>query len=117
MYIIVLNLRDEMTKVSVKPAEVYGIGDAFGGWDEDAEANKFVVDNAAKTLTSPALVADGSIRMYAQHNWIQDWWNAEFNVFDGKILYRNDGGDQEAVAGTTGQVITLMFDDNTGTIQ
>ncbi len=117
MYIIVLNLRDEMTKVSVKPAEVYGIGDAFGGWDEDAEANKFVVDNAAKTLTSPALVADGSIRMYAQHNWIQDWWNAEFNVFDGKILYRNDGGDQDAVAGTTGQVVTLMFDDNTGTIQ
>ena len=117
MYIIVLNLRDEMTKVSVKPAEVYGIGDAFGGWDEDAEANKFVVDNAAKTLTSPALVADGNIRIYAQHNWIQDWWNAEFNVFDGKILYRNDGGDQEGVPGTTGQVITLMFDDNTGTIE
>lgn len=117
MYIIVLNLRDDMTKVSVKPAEVYGIGDAFGGWDEDAEANKFVVDNAAKTLTSPALVADGNIRMYAQHSWIPDWWNAEFNVFDGKILYRNDGGDQEGVAGTTGQVITLMFDDNTGTIQ
>ena len=29
MYIIVLNLRDDQIKVSVKPAEVYGIGDAL----------------------------------------------------------------------------------------
>lgn len=117
MYVIVLNLRDDMVKVSVKPAEVYGIGDAFGGWDQDIEANKFVVDNVNKALVSPPLVANGNIRMYAQHNWIPDWWNAEFNLFDGKILYRNDGGDQDAVAGTAGQVVTLTFDNNTGTIQ
>ncbi|MBE0663136.1 MAG: SusF/SusE family outer membrane protein [Bacteroidales bacterium] len=116
MYMIVLDLRNEMIKVSIKEAAVYGIGDAFGGWDAGVEANKFIVDNTAKTLTSPALVANGNIRMYASHAWIPDWWNAEFNVFTGKIEYRNDGGDQAAVAGTTGQVITLMFDDNTGTI-
>ena len=117
MYIVVLNLRDDMIKLSVKPAEVYGMGDTFGGWVEDVPANLFTIDNTAKTLTSPALMADGNIRMYAQHNWIPDWWNAEFNVFSGVIEYRNDGGDQDPVPGTTGQVVTLMFDDNTGDIQ
>lgn len=117
MYMVVLNLQDDTKKLSVIAPEVYGIGDAFGGWNEDVAANLFTVDNTAKTLTSPALTADGNIRMYAQHAWIQDWWNAEFNVFEGVIEYRNDGGDQAAVAGTAGQVITLSFDDNTGTIE
>lgn len=124
MYIIVLDLRDDQTKVSVRPAVVYGIGDAFGTWDAGVAANKFVVDNTAKTLTSPALPAAGNIRMYADLTWLKinettnvEWWNAEFNVYEGKIEYRNDGGDQDAVAGTAGQVITLTFDDNTGTIQ
>ncbi|MBI9033608.1 MAG: SusF/SusE family outer membrane protein [Bacteroidales bacterium] len=116
MYIIVLNLRDDAIKLSIKAAEVYGIGDAFGSWDEDLEASKFIIDNAAKTLTSPALTVDGAVRMYAQHSWIPAWWNAEFNVFSGVIEYRNDGGDQEGVTGTAGQVVTLTFDDNTGSI-
>ncbi len=116
MYMVVLNLRDDMIKLSVKEAEVYGMGDAFGGWDEDLPANLFTIDNVAKTLTSPALSADGNIRMYAQHPWIDAWWNAEFNVFTDMIEYRNDGGDQDPVAGTAGQVVTLMFDDNSGSI-
>ena len=116
VYIIVLNLREDMVKVSVKEAAVYGIGDAFGGWDSGVAANKFAVDHAAKTVTSPALPASGNIRMYADHTWIPDWWNAEFNVFSGVIEYRGDGGDQAAVPGTAGQVITLMFDNNTGSI-
>ncbi len=117
MYIIVLNLRDDAIKVSIKHAEVFGIGDAFGGWDGAVEANKFAIDLENKALVSPALPAAGNIRMYARHAWIPDWWNAEFNVFDGKIEYRNDGGDQAAVPGTAGQVVTLKFDNNTGTIQ
>jgi hypothetical protein len=120
MYIVVLNLRDDAIKLSIKTAEVYGMGDAFdatGTWIEDNPLGLFTIDNVAKTLTSPALVADANIRMYAQHTWIPDWWNAEFNVYSGVIEYRNDGGDQEAVAGATGQVITLTFDDNTGDIQ
>jgi hypothetical protein len=116
MYTVVLSLRDDQIKVSVKPAEIYGIGDAFGSWDEDVPAYLFTNDNVAKTITSPALSADGNIRMYAQHSWIDAWWNAEFNVFSGVIEYRNDGGDQDPVAGTAGQVITLNFDDNTGAI-
>ncbi len=115
MMVVVLDLRDGV-KVSVKPAAVYGIGDAFGGWDSGVAANKFTVNNTSKTLVSPALPASGNIRMYAAHSWIPDWWNAEFNVFGTDILYRNDGGDQDAVPGTAGQVITLHFDDNTGSI-
>ncbi len=117
MYMIVLNLRDNTTKLSVKPAAVYGIGDAFGGWDSGVEANKFAIDLDNKWVVSPALVANGNIRMYTSHAWIPDWWNAEFNVFDGKILYRGSGGDQEAVPGTAGQVIKLQFDDNVGIIE
>lgn len=116
MYMIVLNLRDDMKKVSVIAPEVYGIGDAFGGWDE--KMNMFTVDNAAKTITSPALAADGNIRTYAYHSWIPAWWNAEFVPKDGMIEYRNNSGnDPSAVAGTTGQVITYMFDDNTSSLQ
>lgn len=117
MYMIVLDLRNDETKVSIKPAVVYGIGGAFGGWDASVEANKFTVDNAAKTFTSPALSADAPIRIHTSHAWIPDWWHAEFVVRDGAIEYRNDGGDLEDVDGTTGQVITLSFDDNTGTVQ
>jgi len=117
MYMVVLNLRDELKKVSIKAVEVYGIGNAFGGWDSQMAASKFTVDNTAKTVTSPALPAAGDIRMYAYHAWIPAWWNPEFNVYEGVIEYRNDGGDQAAVAGTVGQVITLSFDDNTGSIE
>ncbi len=117
MYMVVLDLRNQMVKVSIKPAEVFGIGDAFGGWDEGVAANKFAVDNSAKTLISPALSANGNIRMYAAHSWIPYWWNAEFRLNGTSIEYRNDGGDQEPVAGTMGQIITLHFDDNTGSIQ
>lgn len=117
MYIAVLSLQDNTVKVSIRPALVYGIGDAFGGWTEGEETNKFTVDNAAKTVVSPALPANGNIRMYADHPWIPAWWQAEFNVFEGVIEYRGAGDDQAAVPGTAGQVITLNFDDNTGTIQ
>jgi hypothetical protein len=118
MYMVVLDLRNEMTKVSVVPAEVYGIGDAFGGWDAGIAGNLFTVDDVAKTITSPAVAAAASHRMYASHAWIPDWWNAEFVVNTGVIEYRNDSdSDPTAVAVTDGQVITLIFDDNTGSIQ
>lgn len=118
IYTIVLDLRDDQKKLSIVPAKVYGMGVAFGGkWEKDEESNLFTVNSADKTLISPALPADGDIRMYVSHDWIPDWWQAEFNVFGTEIIYRNDGGDQESVPGTAGQVITLHFDDNTGSIE
>lgn len=116
MYTIVLDLRNNSKIVSVTPAKVYGIGDAFGGYNTDVAGNLFTIDQTAKTLTSPALPAAGNIRMYVSHPWIAAWWNSEFNVYGTEIQYRNDGGDQVAVPGTAGKVITLHFDDNTGSI-
>jgi len=119
IYMIVLDLRDDEVKVSLTEVEVYGIGVAFaGGGDfiEDNAADLFTVNTEANTVVSPALSASGSIRMYAHHPWIPNWWQAEFRVADGAIDYRGNGGDQEAVAGSAGDVITLSFDDNTGTI-
>ncbi|MEN8247760.1 MAG: SusF/SusE family outer membrane protein [Bacteroidota bacterium] len=119
MYMVVLNLQNNLKKVSIVAPKVYGIGGAFGAgdWTEDDATTLFTVDDAAKTITSPALTADADIRSYVDHAWITAWWNAEFYVDGGVIVYRNDGGDLPAVAGTTGQVITYTFDDNTGTIQ
>lgn len=117
MYMIVLDLRNNTKKVSIKEAAVYGIGDAFGGWTAGVAANKFTVNNTAKTIVSPALSANGNIRMYAAHSWIPDWWHAEFVVNGTAIEYRNDANnDPTAVAGTAGQVITLNFNANTGSI-
>lgn len=117
MYMVLLDLRNDMTKLSVISPSVYGIGDVFGSWDEEVAENMFTIDNVNKTLVSPAFPNSGNVRMYVNHEWIPAWWNAEFNIFNGVIEYRNDGGDQEAVAVTAGQTATLHFDDNTGTIQ
>lgn len=116
MYTVVLDLRNDTKKVSVAPAMVYGIGDCFNGYTEDVAANLFTTDLTAKTLTSPALPASANIRIYVDHSWIAAWWNSEFNVYGTEIQYRNDGGDQVTVPGTAGNIITLHFDDNTGSI-
>lgn len=117
MYMIVLDLRNDEIKLSIKAPEVYGMGDAFGGWDADLPANKFTVDNTEKTLISPALTATANVRMYVDHSWIGDWWQAEFVLVAGEIVYRNNSNDDPpAFPGTAGQVITLHFDDNTGSV-
>ncbi|MFU8845073.1 MAG: SusF/SusE family outer membrane protein, partial [Bacteroidales bacterium] len=115
MYMIVLDLRNDMVKVSIKEAAVHGIGPAFGGWDEPTVP--FINNHAEKTIVSPPLPTTGTIRMFADHSWIPDWWNAEFVVENDVIFYRNDSNDDPPVVeGTAGQVITLHFDDNTGSI-
>lgn len=117
MYVVALDLRaEDSVKVSVKTAEVYGIGGCFGdnSW---TGTTAFTYSEATKNFTSPAITAAGNVRMYAKVPWNTDWWAAEFNIYDSKIVYRNNGGDQDAVAVTANQVVTLHFDDNTGSIQ
>lgn len=119
MYMVVLNLQNDMTKVSVMAPVVYGMGDAFGdgAWTEDDATALFTFDDAAKTVTSPAVIADATgHRMYADHPWIPSWWQAEFVLNGTNLEYRNDGGDPVNYPVTAGQVITLTFDSNTGVI-
>ncbi len=46
-----------------------------------------------------------------------DWWKSEFMVFDKKIKYRGNGGDQERVNATAGQKLYLNFTSETGEIK
>ena len=115
LYLIYVDL--ENSKVVVAPAKVYGIGDAFGGWDTLKEANLFAV--AADGTASISTPAAGNLRMYAAYSGAEagNWWQMEFNIYDGKIVYRAGGGDQEAVAVTAGQTVTLDFNKEAGSIQ
>jgi len=120
MYMIVLNLRDNLKKVSIVAPEVYGMGDPFSNpdWTAQLPAAKFTVNNTAKTIVSPVVAAAGNLRSYVYHAWIPSWWQAEFVVNGTAIEYRNDSGnDPTAVALTAGQVVTYHFDDNTGSIE
>lgn len=91
---------------------VYGMGDAFGGWN--AATYPFTANGTVMTITTTAA---GNLRMYAGSSIsTTDWWTREFNIFDGVISYRGNGGDQSAVPVTAGQVVTLDFNAGTGTI-
>ena len=110
LYTVVVDLAGN--KVSVKKAEVYGMGDVFGGWD--AGKYPFTI-NEDGTATITALNA-GEVRMYTAVEGA-DWWQTEYIVLDGKIEYRGNGNDQTRVAVTAGQVVTLNFNAGTGSIQ
>ena len=90
--------------------------DLVGTWtcltENYAEALIINADGTA-SITAPNA---GDIRMYTTIEGV-DWWQAEYNVFDGKIQYRGNGGDQAAVPVTAGQVVTLNFNAGTGTIK
>ena len=111
--------------VEISPAEVYGIGDAWGAnaWDFNAEDPvKFTAEGQTMVATvtnnstavrlatrvTPSVSVDGC----TPNGWF-DWWKTEFVYFDGKIAYRGLGGDQERVAVEAGQVITLDFNNGT----
>lgn len=110
IYMILVDLKGD--KISVYPAEVYGMGDCFGGWDEGA--HPFVVEGTTLTATTAAA---GNLRMYAKVAGNEgNWWQSEFNIYDGKIEFRADGGDQAAVAAGAAAKVVLDFNAGTGSI-
>ncbi len=103
------------SSITLSKAEVYGIGDAFGSWDE----GKYPFTVKGKLLETSA-AASGDLRMYVKSTLpaaTGNWWHREFNIYDGKIEYRAAGGDQAAVTVSTGQMITLDFNAGTGSIE
>lgn len=112
-YMIYINLEDEV--ISVTEANVYLFGDANGGAWEYKDENKFKAEG--KELVSPAFAQGGNLRMAIKHPMLSDWWKAEFNVFDGVIEFRGNGGDQPSVAVTAGQKVSLDFNAGTGKIE
>ena len=125
-YTILVNGNDNTFEIM--PAEVYGIGSAWGAnaWDFNADDPvKFVPEG--KTLVATVTNTDGAVRLASKvtpsaaienvttpNGWI-DWWKTEFVYFDGKIAYRGAGNDQERVAVEAGQKITIDF--NAGTVE
>lgn len=94
--------------------KVYLMGDgAPDKWNTSA-TNAFTLQG--DIYVSPAQTADNAIRMCIKLDGCE-WWQTEFNVYDGKIVYRGTGGDQAAVQGTAGQIVKLNFKDNTGVIE
>lgn len=84
-------------KVAVAPVKIYLIGDCVGSWDAGVAGNLFTLDNNNSVVTITKALSPGNIRMYAWHDWFSDWWRSEFNVFNGVIEPRGNGGDQTAV--------------------
>ena len=110
-YLVHVDMKNE--KVHVEPARVFGIGDAFGGWDEEKEENLFKADGRTLKATLPKA---GNLRMYvASSIATSGWWTREFNVLDGQIVPRLMN-ELSAVPVLAGQVVTLNFNEGTGAI-
>lgn len=117
-YTVYVDLNNNI--IAVEPAAIYGIGECFGGWDVHNAKNLFAAQE--QTLVSPPFVLDGEIRMYAaapsaiNEYYSVEWWQMEFNIYDGVIVYRGADGDQERVRGYLGQQVTLDLNAGTGAI-
>ena len=96
-YMLVVNLQTE--QISISQPEVYLIGDAVGSWDTQNAEARFTVDNSFEVITLVKYLTAGNIRMYAwfDKGWFTHWWNAEFNVLNGEIIFRGNGPNLESV--------------------
>lgn len=110
MYIVYIDM--VKGKITIEPAEIYGIGDCFGGWD--SPATQFTITGNTASIST---TTTGNLRMYAvSSQGPQDWWKKEFNTYSGQIKYRGAGEDQESVQVSAGKTVTLDFNNGTGTI-
>ena len=102
-------------KLVIERAQVYGIGDCFGGWDQGMADALFTEADGKLTGT---VKNDGDLRLYAASSAAtSDWWTREFIILDGKIAYRGNGDDQERVNVKAGSKVTLDFNAGTGVIE
>ena len=123
-YLVVVNTsvsgRDILYTINFNEPKVYLMGEAAGGWDV-LDDNLFTVPATADgEFVSKAFVketpSDSGVRACVKIDGL-DWWQAEFMVFGGKIVYRATGGDQERVVGKPGQKLYLNFSNGTGKIE
>lgn len=96
--------------------EVYLIGETAGAWSPEPENLFSVPTDADGAFVSPALKADNEVRLCVHPKEDVDWWQMEFIVIDGAIVYRGAGPDQPRVSGRTGQHVSLNLTAGTGAI-
>jgi len=115
-YLLFIDLK--AGKIFVGAPSVYLIGECSkdGKWDAGIADNKFAI--GATGLTANTFKA-GKLRMYATCPSAAgvDWWQMEFNIFNGKIVYRGKDGDQNSVEAGAGKNVTLDFKIETGKIE
>lgn len=115
--------RDVIYDVQFNKPEVWLMGPCIGdsSWSELLDGAKFSVPSTADgDFVSPAFTgvpaADQGCRAYVKVPGY-DWWKTEFMVFNNKIVYRGNGGDQERVINAVGQKLYLNFGTDTGKIE
>lgn len=118
-YMVVVNL--ETNQIAVTEPQVYLIGDAVNNWDTANPDARFEVDNDNEILTLTRNLETGDLRIYAWFDhvddWFTDWWQHEFIILDGEIVFRGRGDDQERVQAPAGENrIDLNFRTHEGTI-
>lgn len=117
-YLVYVSVINGENIVEFEEPAVYLIGETIGGWDTNMENAKFEVPADGKgEFVSPAFIAANEVRAYVSLPQVSDWWKAEFMVFDGKIEFRGNGGDQDRVKGEAGQKLYLNFGEGTGSIK
>ncbi len=77
-----------------------------------------IPDEADGEFVSPPFDNDSQLRMCVMlTNGDWEWYKSEFSILQGKIAYRGNGGEQEAVNVKQGQKAYLTFSDGTGRIE
>ena len=118
-------------KLEVCKPEVYLVGDVIAGgwgagWEDKAktDANKFTAPTTKDGLfVSPKFANSGNLRMYVNFpdtgykDPNNNWWKSEFNVIDGNIVFRGNGGDLQPVAVEANQQVSLNFTTGKGEIK
>jgi hypothetical protein len=109
--------------LEINEPNVYLFGPAKGGdnaWGADEDGLFTVPTTSDGEFVSPAFAADVDSDSGVRACVIidgEDWWHSEFMVFDGVIVYRATGGDQDRVTASAGQRLYLNFSDDTGYIE
>ena len=118
-------------KLEVCKPEVYLVGDVIAGgwgagWEDNAktDANKFTAPTTKNGLfVSPKFANSGNLRMYVNFpdtgykDPNNNWWKAEFNVIEGNIVFRGNGGDLQSVAVEANHQVELNFTTGKGEIK
>ena len=97
--------------------DVYLMGETAGEW-AIAPEHKFTVPTGKdEDFVSPVFVADGDLRMCVHPKDNMEWWQTEFIVLDGEIVFRGNGPDQTRVNVGAGQQAYLNFTNGTGSVK
>lgn len=118
-------------KLEVCKPEVYLVGDVIAGgwgagWEANAktDANKFTAPTTKDGLfVSPKFANSGNLRMYVNFpdtgykDPSNNWWKSEFNVIEGNIVFRGNGGDLQPVPVEANHQVSLNFTTGKGEIK